>query len=86
VLRLAFTAPASDYRSGLQAVAPGSPVTLTVREAELAERVVSAVAVADCLLSCSSPVRHCGIPAEDLCLLAMHGASWPARGSLPAAG
>jgi hypothetical protein len=43
--------------------------------AEMAERVVSDVIVAECVLRCGGPQRGCGIPTDDLCLLAMHGAS-----------
>ncbi len=53
------------YRQGV--LAPG--------DAEMAERVVSHMSVAECVLRCSSPSRGCGIPIGDPCLLAMQGAS-----------
>jgi hypothetical protein len=46
---------------------------LTPRDAEMAEQVVSDVIVQECVLNCGGPWRGCGIPAEDLCLLAMQG-------------
>jgi hypothetical protein len=42
--------------------------------AELAEQVVSDVIVQDCVLRCGGSRRGCGIPAEDLCLLALRAA------------
>jgi hypothetical protein len=50
---------------------------LTPRDAEMAEQVVSDVIVQECVLNCGGPWRGCGIPAEDLCLLAMQGAARP---------
>jgi hypothetical protein len=66
--------PAWAYRQGV----------LVPANAEMAERVVSHVSVAECVLRCSSPSRGCGIPIGDPCLLAMQGASQSvAHGSRP---
>jgi hypothetical protein len=56
-----------------QAAWPYRPALLAPADAEMGERVVSDVIVAECVLHCS-PRRGCGIPADDPCLLAMHGA------------
>jgi hypothetical protein len=53
-------------------------IRLTAGSAELAEQLVSAVIVGECLLRCGSLSRGCGLPADNLCLLAMQGASQPA--------
>jgi hypothetical protein len=50
------------------------PALLRPADAEMGERVVSDVIVAECVLRCSSPRRGCGIPVDDPCLLAMQGA------------
>jgi hypothetical protein len=47
---------------------------LTLDDPEMAEQIVSELIIAECVLRCGSPWRGCGIPADDLCLLAMHGA------------
>jgi hypothetical protein len=52
---------------------------LTFRGAEMAEQVVSDVIVQECVLRCGTPWRGCGIPADDHCLLALHGAARTAR-------
>jgi hypothetical protein len=62
------------YRQGV--LAPG--------DAEMAERVVSHMSVAECVLRCGGLSRGCGIPIDDPCLLAMQGASQTvAYGSRP---
>jgi hypothetical protein len=70
--------PAPDYKDepsyDRQAAWPNHQVLLTLDDAEMAEQVVSDVIVAECMLRCGSPWRGCGIPAGDLCLLAMQGA------------
>jgi hypothetical protein len=53
-------------------------VRLTAGSAELAEQLVSEVILGECILRCGSLSRGCGIPADNLCLLAMQGASPPA--------
>jgi hypothetical protein len=50
-------------------------ILLTFGDLEMAEQVVSDVLVQECVLRCGSPWRGCGIPADDICLLAMHGAA-----------
>jgi hypothetical protein len=64
-----------DLSHDQQAGWPYGQALLTLDDAELAEQVVSDVTVAECVLRCGSPWRGCGIPAGDLCLLAMQGAS-----------
>jgi hypothetical protein len=54
-------------------------ILFTFGDAEMAEQVVSDVVVQECVLRCGSPWRGCGIPADDLCLLAMQGAAQPAE-------
>jgi len=54
---------------------PCGQIRLTAGSAELAEQLVSQVIVGECMLRCGSLSRGCGIPADNLCLLAMRGAS-----------
>jgi hypothetical protein len=81
--------PAREFRrlkaaagSGRQAahrsdpVVPAPHILLALGDAEMAERVVSDLVVRECVVSCVTPRRGCGIPADDLCLLAMHGAAF----------
>jgi hypothetical protein len=53
-------------------------ILLTFGGLEMAEQVVSDVLVQECVLRCGSPWRGCGIPADDICLLAMQAAARPA--------
>jgi hypothetical protein len=48
-------------------------IRLTAGSAELAEQLVSAVILGECLLRCGSLSRGCGLPAGNLCLLAIQG-------------
>jgi hypothetical protein len=57
-------------------------ILLAFCDLEMAEQVVSDVLVQECVLRCGSPWRGCGIPADDICLLAMQAAARPAV-SLP---
>jgi hypothetical protein len=54
-------------------------ILLTFGDVEMAEQVVSDVIVQECVLRCGSPWRACGIPVDDLCLLAIQGAARPAE-------
>jgi hypothetical protein len=49
----------------------------TLGDAEMAEQVVSDAVVQECLMRCGIAWRGCGIPADDLCLLAMQGVARP---------
>jgi hypothetical protein len=49
-------------------------IRLTAGSAEMAEQLVSQVIVGECMLRCGNLSRGCGIPADNLCLLAMQGA------------
>jgi hypothetical protein len=53
-------------------------ILLTFGGLEMAEQIVSDVLVQECVLRCGSPWRGCGIPADDICLLAMQAATRPA--------
>ena len=64
----------------LQTAWPYRPALLAPGDAEMAERVVSDVIVAECVLHCGSPWRGCGIPIDEPCLLAMQGALPTAQG------
>jgi hypothetical protein len=79
---------ASNHEKALRGDAPQPcrRTLLTVGDAEMAEQVVSDAIVQECVLRCGSPWRGCGIPADDLCLLAMRGAARPAVLSLAAPG
>jgi hypothetical protein len=57
------------------AAEPYGQILLTAGSAEMAEQVVSDATVAECVLRCGSSWRGCGIPADNLCLLAMQGLS-----------
>jgi hypothetical protein len=57
------------------AAEPYRRTVLTLGDAEIAEQIVTDAIVQACVLRCSSPLRGCGIPADDLCLLAMQGAA-----------
>jgi hypothetical protein len=75
-------APAGARRKAVlrgDAAEPYRRILLALGDGEMAERVVSDVVVQECLLSCGVPWRGCGIPADDLCLLAMQGAAGARR-------
>lgn len=63
---------------------PHRPAQLILDDAEMAEHVVSDAIVAECVLRCGGPWKRCGLPAGDLCLLAMHGARRSAEHGSPA--
>jgi hypothetical protein len=74
---------ANSKRRGAE---PYGQIQLAASSAEMAEQFVSDVSVRECVLRCGGLSRGCGIPADDLCLLAMQGASQSAGrggGDLP---
>jgi hypothetical protein len=72
----------NDGTSERHAAEPNGQILLTAGSAELAEQVISDVIVAECVLRCVRQWRGCGIPADNLCLLAMKGAGWTRAGPM----
>jgi hypothetical protein len=64
-----------DTEAQRDIAAPYQWTGLSPGDAEMTEQFVSDMIVRECVLHCGGPWRGCGIPADELCLLAMQGAN-----------